>query len=102
MPPAPRGATISYGPSFVPEVRVTRGRNYSPIRTSHRVVTVLGGGSANHKLSRNGLVGTRENFGSSAVREMIGGAGRNRTLCALLESVSYRFFNRQEWNERQE
>ncbi len=30
MPPAPSGATISYGPSFVPEVRPIRARNYSP------------------------------------------------------------------------
>src|SRR6266850_7113400 len=30
MPPAPSGATISYGPSFVPEVRAIRARNYSP------------------------------------------------------------------------
>src|SRR5882724_10123043 len=30
IPPAPSGATISYGPSFVPEVRAIRARNYSP------------------------------------------------------------------------
>src|SRR5580704_8706206 len=30
MPPAPNGETTSYGPSFVPEVRVMRARHYSP------------------------------------------------------------------------
>src|SRR5262249_45131815 len=30
IPPAPSGDWISYGPSFVPEVRAIRGRNYIP------------------------------------------------------------------------
>ena len=30
IPPAPSGAMISYGPSFVPEVRAIRARHYIP------------------------------------------------------------------------
>src|ERR1700736_4333331 len=32
MPPAPRGETISYGPSFVPEVSAMRGGDYTGVR----------------------------------------------------------------------
>src|SRR5580698_4476960 len=36
MPPAPRAAMISYGPSLVPGLSAMRARHYSPGVASHR------------------------------------------------------------------
>jgi hypothetical protein len=40
MPPAPRGETISYGPSLVPEARVIGGQNYN-LREQRTVPALL-------------------------------------------------------------
>ena len=42
MPPAPAGATILYGPSFVPEARVIGACNYNPVRQAAVDATTLG------------------------------------------------------------
>src|SRR5260370_37078320 len=50
MPPAPAGATISYGPSLMPEVSAMGARNYSLRSTLQQVRTTLGGWLENRNL----------------------------------------------------
>src|SRR5580692_11126010 len=46
IPPAPKGETISYGPSFVPQVKAIRARHYSP-EEARSDPTIVDGQSAN-------------------------------------------------------